>query len=149
MIPTLEWELALSGSARAPPTRVTLVGAFGLVGTNLRCATAPLAPAEAGGALDGAGGRVVGGTAGARRESAWVGRAMGRSEERVAQDEGTREEMAAEVNAEWGRLMASRRCEAYDRRASRKIFLREMGETYRGGGRLVGPVARIGPGSSV
>ena len=86
---------------------------------------------------------------GSKEQEAREGRAMGRSEERVAQDEGTREEMAAEVNAEWGRLTASRRCEAYDRRASRKIFLREMGETYRGGGRLVGPVARIGPGSSV
>ena len=145
----MEWELALSGSARAPPTRVALVGAFGSVGTNLRCATAPPAPAEAGGALDGAGGRVVGGTTGAMSESAQVGCAMGRSEERVAQDEGTREEMAAEVNAEWGRLTASRRCEAYDGRASRKIFLKEMGETYGGGARLVGPVARVGPGSGV
>jgi hypothetical protein len=97
----------------------------------------------------GADGRAAGGTTGARSESVRVGRAMGRSKERVAQDEGTREEMATAANAEWGRLTASRRCEAYDGRASRKIFLREMGETYRGGGRLVGPVARVGPGSGV
>jgi hypothetical protein len=83
--------------------------------------------AEEGGALDGVDGHVAGGTMGARSESVRVGRAMGRSKERVAQDEGTREEMATTVNAEWGRLTASRRCEAYDGRASRKIFFKRDG----------------------
>jgi hypothetical protein len=106
--------------------------------------------AEEGGTLDGVDGRAAGGTTGARSESVRVGRAMGRSKERVVQDEGMWEEMANAANAEWGRLTASRRCEVYDGRASRKIFLREMGETYRGGGgRLVGPIARIGLGSGV
>jgi hypothetical protein len=30
-----------------------------------------------------------------------------------------------------------------------KIFLREIEETYGGGGRLVGPVARVGPENGV
>jgi hypothetical protein len=60
--------------------------------------------------------------------------------ERAEQDESAWGEMAVAANAEWGRLTATRRCEAYDGQACRKIFLREM-ETYRGGGRLVGPVA--------
>jgi hypothetical protein len=63
---------------------------------------------------------------------AQVGHATSRSEERAAQDEGVRGEMVVVVNAEWGRLTATRRCEACDGRARRKIFLREMEETYRG-----------------
>jgi len=78
-----------------------------------------------------------------------VERTTGRSEERAAWDKGARGEMAAAANVEWGGLTAARRCHACVERASRKIFLREMGETYRGGGRLVGPVARAGPGSGV
>jgi hypothetical protein len=50
--------------------------------------------------------------------------------------------MAAVANAEWGRLTTARRCEPCDRRASRKIFLRDRGNTYIERGRLVGPVAR-------
>jgi hypothetical protein len=52
------------------------------------------------------------------------------------------------ANAVWGGLTAAQRSEAYNGRASRKIFLREVGETYREGW-LVGPVARAGPGSGV
>jgi hypothetical protein len=48
--------------------------------------------------------------------------------------------MAAAANAEWDGLTVARRCEACDGRASRKIFLREMRDTYREGGWLVGPV---------
>lgn len=66
---------------RALLSRVALVGALGSVGTNLRRATALPTPVEAGGMLDGAGGHTVGGTAGARSESVWVGRATGRSEQ--------------------------------------------------------------------
>jgi hypothetical protein len=55
-----EWEPLLSDGMRAPPARVTLVGALGSVGTDLRRATAPPAPAEAGGTPDGAGGHMVG-----------------------------------------------------------------------------------------
>jgi hypothetical protein len=53
---------------RAPSARVTLVGALGSVGIDLRRATAPPAPAEAGDTPDGAGGHTVGGTTGARSE---------------------------------------------------------------------------------
>jgi hypothetical protein len=48
-----------------------------------------------------------------------------------------------------GQLTVVWRGEAYDGRASRKISLREIGETYRGGGRLIGSVARAGMGSGV
>ena len=75
---------------------------------------------------------------------------MSRSEERGAHDEGSWGEMAAAANAEWGGMTAVRRCEAYDGRASKKIFLREIEETYKGGGgRLLGPVARASLGSGV
>jgi hypothetical protein len=50
----------------------------------------------------------------------------------IAQDEdaGRGEgEMAAAVNVEWGGLTVARRYETCDGRTSRKIFLREMGET--------------------
>ena len=67
--------------------------ALGSVGTDLRRAIAPPALAEVGGMPDDAGW-----TAGARSESAWVGCATSRSEERAAQDEGARGEMAAAVN---------------------------------------------------
>ena len=60
-----------------------------------------------------------------------MGHAMGRSEERAVQDEDARGEMAAAANAEWGGLTVARRYETCDGRASRKIFLREMRETYR------------------
>jgi hypothetical protein len=39
--------------------------------------------------------------------------------------------MAAAANAEWGGLMAVRRCEAYAGQTSRKIFLREMGRRIK------------------
>jgi hypothetical protein len=50
--------------------------------------------------------------------------------------------MAVVANTKWGGLTAAWCCEACDVRASRKIFLRKMKETYKGG-RLVGPVARM------
>ena len=43
-----------------------------------------------------------------------------------------------------GEQTAARRCEACDGQARRNIFLRGMGETYRGGDRHVGPVACAG-----
>ena len=88
----------------------------------MRRVTAPLALAEAGGVPNSVGGCMAGGITGARSESARVGRATGKSEERAAQDEGARGEMATAANVKWGELTAARRCEACNRRASRKIF---------------------------
>jgi hypothetical protein len=63
---------------------------------------------------------------------------MGRSEERAAQDKGAQGRwLLGECGV--GGLTATRRCETCDGRASRKIFLREIGESYRESTRLVGP----------
>ena len=95
-----------------------------LVGTDLRRATAPLAPIEAGGGARWRGWARGGWYCGSKEREARLGRAMGRSEQRRTRaHEG---EMAVVVNAEWGGLTAARRCEACDGRASRKIFLTEM-----------------------
>jgi hypothetical protein len=95
------------------------VGALGSAGIDdLRRTTTPIAPAEAGGAPEGAGG-----IAGERTESARVGHAMGRSEEQATHDGGTHAEMAEAANAEWGRRMAAWCYEVRDRRASGEIFL--------------------------
>jgi hypothetical protein len=86
LIPASEWEPAPSGNVQAPLAWVALVGALSSVGTELRHATAPPAPVEAGGVPYGVGRRAVGGTAGARSERRWcsgVRRAGARSEQRA------------------------------------------------------------------
>jgi hypothetical protein len=90
LIPASEWEPAPSGNARTLPTQVALVGALDSVGTDLRRATASPAPAEAGGAPDGAGGRMAGETAGARSERRGWGmrRAGARREQRKCGGDG-------------------------------------------------------------
>ena len=68
MILATEWEPAPSGSVRAQPARAALVGALGSVETDLRRATTPPTPTEAGGVPDYPSRHMAGGTVGARSE---------------------------------------------------------------------------------
>jgi hypothetical protein len=94
----------------------------------------PQALAEAGSA------RAAGGTTGAKSERRGRGarRTGVRSEQRKMRAHGRDGHSA---NVEWGGLTAARRCETCDGRASRKIFLRGMGESYGESAKLVGPAA--------
>ena len=108
-------------------------------GTDLRHATAPRAPAEAGGTPDGAGG-----TTGARSETEWARRV--RREERKANITvwGACGKMAAATKAEWTERTAARRYEACG--WARKwvyIFEKERCGRHKKETDLVG---RVGPG---
>jgi hypothetical protein len=61
-----------------------------------------------------------------------------RSEQRKMREHGRDGHSA---NVEWGGLTAARCCETCDGRASRKIFLRGMGESYGESAKLVEPTA--------